>query len=255
MDCSTEKPFDGYTFQEELSLVFVCHSNSSRDSKIRVHNEFSCIINSLCFDIGFLRPAALLLFFGDFVSKQQNQFIKMMEERNGQFVTPSQLARKRKLLIRKAGLLGSISVLISSSTTFLVPMLSLMASKCFNIVSLKSSLILFLTVTTALTLNCNGFFACTVSVVFIKSSLVLDESQKSELFSDLLLQTLYGILVMKAQEQLRTCYHGSTYLQPSPSSFTAFIAYSCQYINNILIWNLRRNQIKKGQTGRNFSFL
>ena len=178
-----------------------------------------------------------------------------MEERNGQFVTPSQLARKRKLLIRKAGLLGSISMLISSSTTFLVPMLSLMASKCFNIVSLKSSLILFLTVTTALTLNCNGFFACTVSVVFIKSSLVLDESQKSELFSDLLLQTLYGILVMKAQEQLRTCYHGSTYLQPSPSSFTAFIAYSCQYINNILIWNLRRNQIKKGQTGRNFSFL
>ena len=63
-------------------------------------------------------------------------------------------------------------MLIISSTIFLVPILLLMAYKCFKIVSFKSSLILFLIVTTALTLNCTSFSACTVSVVFIKSSLI-----------------------------------------------------------------------------------
>lgn len=53
-------------------------------------------------------------------------------------------------------LLGSISVLTSSRTTFL-PILSVRASICFTMVSLKSSLILFLTVITALTLNFTGF--------------------------------------------------------------------------------------------------
>jgi len=57
-------------------------------------------------------------------------------------------------------LLGSISVLISSRTTFL-PILSVRASICFTMVSFKSSLILFLTVITALTLNLTGFSADT----------------------------------------------------------------------------------------------
>ncbi|KAK7310090.1 hypothetical protein RJT34_07347 [Clitoria ternatea] len=42
MKWSTAKTFDTYGFQEELSLVFVYDSNSSREAEIRVHNELSC---------------------------------------------------------------------------------------------------------------------------------------------------------------------------------------------------------------------
>lgn len=66
-------------------------------------------------------------------------------------------------------LLGSISVLISSRTTFL-PILSVKESKCFTRVSFKSSLFFFFTVKTALTLNLTAFSAGTAEA-FIKSSL------------------------------------------------------------------------------------
>ena len=70
------------------------------------------------------------------------------------------------------GLLGSISVLTSCRAIFL-PILSVKESKCFIILSLNSSLFLFFTVTTALTLNFSAFSAGTdtIGTALTKSSL------------------------------------------------------------------------------------
>jgi len=80
-------------------------------------------------------------------------------------------------------LLGSTSVLISSKTTFL-PILSVKESNCFTIVAFKSSLCLFLTVTTALTLKFTAFSGTVVLLlVLIISSLIAATGALTALFN------------------------------------------------------------------------